>query len=295
MNSTQRFGGHSMVAPLRRVLLCSPKAAGWFLAEQAGRWQELGYRHEPDSTRAQAQHEALRRQLEEAGAEVLSLEDADKLSLDAVYVHDASLVTDYGAICLSMGKPGRAAEPGAHARFYDRLGIPVLGEIEAPGTAEAGDILWLDASTLLVGRGYRTNDAGIEQLRALVASKGIEVVVAPLPHGPGPAGCLHLMSLISLLDEGTALVDLPWLAVPTVELLCARNFRLVEMEPAERNTLACNVLALGNGRLLALEENAKTNARLRHGGFEVRTFPGSELALNGGGGPTCLTRPLLRG
>jgi dimethylargininase len=132
-------------------------------------------------------------------------------------------------------------------------------------------------------------------MRDLLASKGIEVISAPLPYGAGPSACLHLMSLISLLDETTAIVDLPWLAVETVELLRARGYNLVEIDSSERDKLACNILALGNRRLLALEENHKTNDRLRRAGFDVRTFPGSELCINGSGGPTCLTRPILRG
>jgi N-dimethylarginine dimethylaminohydrolase len=152
-----------------------------------------------------------------------------------------------------------------------------------------------DQKTLLIGHGYRTNAAGIAQLRVLLAPKGIEVLTAPLPHGPGPSACLHLMSLISLLDEQTALVDLPWLAVETVELLKSRGYKFIEIDPSERDTLACNVLALGGNRLLAIEENHKTNSHLRQAGFDVRTFPGTELCINGSGGPTCLTRPLMRG
>jgi N-dimethylarginine dimethylaminohydrolase len=130
-------------------------------------------------------------------------------------------------------------------------------------------------------------------MRTLLHPHGVEVIRAPLPHGTGPSACLHLMSLISLLDESTALVDLPWLAVETVELLQSRGYRLIEIEYSERDTLACNVLALGEKRLLMLEENQKTNQKLRQAGFDVQTFPGSELCINGGGGPTCLTRPLL--
>jgi N-dimethylarginine dimethylaminohydrolase len=155
-------------------------------------------------------------------------------------------------------------------------------------------MVWLDSKTLLIGHGYRTNQAGIEQMRVLLASRGVEVLSAPLPYGPGPSACLHLMSLISLLDEQTALVDLPWLAVETVELLQARGFNFIPIDDSERDTLACNVLALGKNRLLAIEENEKTNARLRQAGFDVRTFPGSEICINGSGGPTCLSRPLLR-
>lgn len=290
-----RFGGQTMVGALRRVLVCSPQAAGWADAQQRGRWRELGYGREPDARAAQSQHEELRRELEAAGAEVLTLQPSGALSLDAVYVHDPLFITNQGAILLRMGKPCRMDEPETNRCAYAALGVPVLGEIHAPGSVEAGDLVWLDEGTVLAGRGYRTDAAGIEQLRALVAAPGVEVVTAPLPHSAGPAACLHLMSLLSLLDERTALVDLPWLAVETVELLRERSFRLLEIDYSERDTLASNVLALGEGRLLAFAENPRTNARLREAGFNVRAVPGSELGINGGGGPTCLTRPLLRG
>jgi N-dimethylarginine dimethylaminohydrolase len=289
------FNGHSMVDRLRRVAVCSPKIAGWDKPERAARWRDLGFLHPPDFEQAQHQHQALCRELETAGAEVLDLPPAPELSLDAVYAHDASLPTDFGLIVMRPGKSNRVAEGKWQATFTQLLGIPMLAKITAPGTTEAGDMVWLDSKTLLIGHSYRTNAAGIAQMRSLLAPKGIEVIAAPLPHGAGPSTCLHLMSLISLLDEHTALVDLPWLAVETVELLKTRNYRFIEIDYSERETLACNVLALGEKRLLALEENAKSNAKLRAAGFDVRTFPGSELCLNGGGGPTCLTRPILRG
>jgi len=293
-----RFNGHSMVAPLRRVLVCSPRSAGWNDPSRLAAWRNLGFHHAPDFALAQAQHDRLCRELVSAGVEVLDLAQENSqmsdLSLDAAYAHDASLATDHGMILMHPGKPNRLAEATAHRAFFSAAAIPVLNAITAPGTTEAGDIVWLDPRTLLIGRGYRTNAAGIAQLRALLSPRGIEVISAPLPHGPGPSACLHLMSLISLLDERTALVDLPWLAVETMELLRARGFNLLEIDYAERDTLACNVLALGERRLLALAENHLTNNRLRQAGFDVRTFPGSELCINGSGGPTCLTRPLLR-
>jgi N-dimethylarginine dimethylaminohydrolase len=291
---TQLFNGHSMVGALQRVLVCSPRMAGWNQPERAARWRDLGFQHAPDFAKAQAQHEHLCRELEAAGAEVIDLPPAADLTLDAVYAHDASLATDFGLIVMHPGKASRVAEGRNHGSFCIRLAVPALGKIVSPGTTEAGDMVWLDSRTLLIGRGYRTNAAGIEQMRSLLTHKGVEVLSAPLPYGSGPATCLHLMSLISLLDEKTALVDLPWLAVETVELLRARGFQLIEIDHSERDTLACNVLALGNHRLLAIEENRSTNDRLRAAGFDVRTFPGGELCINGGGGPTCLTRPLLR-
>jgi N-dimethylarginine dimethylaminohydrolase len=257
-------------------------------------WRELGFHHAPNFEKAQSQHAALMSELQSAGVDMVELPPDDHLSLDAVYAHDASLPTDFGLILMRPGKVNRVPEARHHGSSCAVRGIPTLGSITEPGTTEAGDIVWLDSRTLLIGQGYRTNAAGIAQMRALLAPKGIEVLTAPLPYGPGPSACLHLMSLISLLDEQTALVDLPWLAVETVELLKSRGFQFVHIDDSERDTLACNVLALGGKRLLAIEENHKTNERLRHAGFDVRTFPGSEICINGSGGPTCLTRPLLR-
>jgi N-dimethylarginine dimethylaminohydrolase len=283
-----------MTGELLRVMVCPPGNVGWDISGKAAAWRDLGFRHAPDFAAAQSQHEILCRLLSEGGAEVVCLPPAESLTLDAVYAHDASLATDYGLVLMNPGKKNRVAEAQAHANFCGQLGIPVFGEIGLPGTSESGDIVWLDAQTLLVGDGYRTNKAGIEQMRSLLSAKNVEVLSAPLPYGPGPSACLHLMSLMSMLDEQTILVDLPWLSVETVELLKARGFRLIEIEYGERDSLACNVLALGGTRLIALEENAKTNQRMRDAGFDVRTFPGSEICINGAGGPTCLTRPLLR-
>lgn len=294
VTTANSYGGNSMVAPLRRVMVCPPRRAGWYVAERAAKWRDLGYQEAPDAAAAQAEYDALRRELEDAGADVLTLPESHYFSLDAIYCHDPSIVTQSGAVILRMGKTERSAEPQRHAEFYKSLDIPILGEITEPGTVEAGDLVWLDASTLLAGRSYRTNAEGIAQLRSMLSFVDIEVVSTPLPHAAGPGICLHLMSILSMLNEHTVLVDLPMLAVETIELLNERHFGMIEIDPYERGTQACNVLALGNRRLLALGENPKTNAWLEHAGFEVRTFPGSAIGLNGGGGPTCLTRSILR-
>jgi len=284
----------SMTGELLQVMVCPPAHAGWNVPKKSAIWHDLGFRHAPDFAVAESQHESLCRLLTNAGAEIVTLPTSEDLTMDGVYVHDASLATRHGLVLMNPGKPNRVPEPQAHAAFCRQLGLPVLGAITPPGTSESGDIVWLDSQTLLVGHGYRTNKTGIEQLRSLFAPDKVEVVSAPLPHGQGPSACLHLMSLMSMLDEHTILVDLPWLAVETVELFKGRGFRLIEIDYSERDTLACNVLSLGNNRLIAIEENSKTNQRLRDAGFEVGTFPGSEISINGGGGPTCLTRPLRR-
>ena len=226
-----------MTGELLRVMVCPPRHAGWDCPERAPAWRELGFHHVPDFPAAQMQHDALCGLLKEAGAEVVCLPPGDSLTLDAVYTHDASLPTDHGLILMNPGKRNRVTEAQAHAKFSIQLGIPILGEIRAPGNSEAGDMVWLDSRTLLIGCGYRTNQAGISQMRELLASKGVEVVSAPLPYGPGPAACLHLMSLMSMLDEQTVLVDLPWLAVETVALLKSRG-------PPTSTTFRCNPSAL---------------------------------------------------
>ena len=172
-----------MVGALKRVIVCSPRTARWNQPEIAARWQELGFHHAPDFPAAQSQHEALCHELKSAGAELLEMPAASDLSLDAVYAHDASLPTDYGLIVMRPGKPNRIAEGPHHASFCASLEIPTLGAITAPGTTEAGDILWLDSRTLLIGHGYRTNAAGIQQMRALLAPHGVEVHTAALPYG----------------------------------------------------------------------------------------------------------------
>lgn len=287
------YNSHSMCGELLRVLVCPPRNAGWYSPNQSERWAELGFHHAPVAV-AQAHHDVLCRLLRESGAEVICLPIDDTLTLDAAYTHDASIPTNHGVILMHPGKENRIPEAAAHRSFLEPRGCSILGEIHSPGKSEAGDMVWLDALTLLVGLGYRTNQEGIEQMRALLNPHGVTVLSAPLPYGPGPSACLHLMSLMSVLDDRTILVDLPWLAVETVELLRARGFRLIEIDYAERDTLACNVLSLGRNRLVALEENPVTNQRMRAAGFDVATFCGSELCINGSGGPTCLTRPLQR-
>jgi N-dimethylarginine dimethylaminohydrolase len=292
--ATQKCNGHSMVGTLRKVLVCSPETAGWNSPERLAESAKLGFPRPPEFSLAQSQHQALCRLLEEFGAELLSLPASPDLTLDAIYAHDASLATDFGVILMNPGKPNRVPEAKRQGEYFHSSGIPVMGAVTPPGKTEAGDIIWIDEKTLLIGNGYRTNPEGIAHIHRLLAPHGIEVLSAPLPYGPGPAACLHLMSLISLLDETTALVDLAWLAVETVELLRSRGYRFIEIDASERDTLACNVLSLGKKRLIAIAENARTNKRLRDAGFDVRTFPGSEICINGAGGPTCLTRPLLR-
>ena len=182
-----QFNGHSMVGALRRVMVCSPRNAGWETASSAGQWKTLGFNHEPNCNIAQTQHDGLRKILDDAGAEVVTLPGSVSLSLDAVYTHDSSFPTDSGLILMNPGKRNRIGEAQSHREFCHELGVPVFGEIRAPGTTEAGDMVWLDSKTLLIGHGYRTNVAGIRQMCEFLKPKMVEVLAAPLPHGAGPS------------------------------------------------------------------------------------------------------------
>jgi N-dimethylarginine dimethylaminohydrolase len=172
--------------------------------------------------------------------------------------------------------------------------VPVLGAIEPPGRLEGGDVVWLDEATLLVGRGYRTDDEGIRQL-ALLLGPEVEVTAVPLVHWRGPGDVFHLMSILSPVDRDLAVVYSPLLPVPLREALLARGMALVEVPEEEFDSMGANVLALGPRRVLALAGNPVTRARLERAGCEVLVYEGQEISRKGGGGPTCLTRPLARG
>jgi dimethylargininase len=277
------YGCVSSTAPLRRVLVARPGGLD--------RWREYGWRAQPDPVRLAAEHEAFSALLAEAGAEVVAVAGQDA-NPDAIYVHDPVLVCDRGAILLRPGKASRRGEPDALAPELESAGVPIVARLAPPACVEGGDTLWLDERTLLVGRGYRTNDAGIAALAD--ALPGVDVIAFDLPHLRGRSEVLHLLSLISLLADDLAVVCLRLLPVRLVELLEERSVRLVEVPDEEFESLGCNVLALAPRVALALAGNDETRRRLEAAGVEVRTYAGDELSRKGDGGPTCLTRPLLR-
>jgi dimethylargininase len=250
--------------------------------------------HAPfDPVRATDEHDAFRAELEASGAEVVTGTAPAPGNPDAIYAFDPVLVTDRGAIALRPGKDGRRDEPGAMLRDLADLGLPPVGTMKDPATAEGGDMFWLDETTLLVGRGYRTNDAGIAQLRSWLPDTTFHVF--DLPHQGGPSRCLHLLSLLSPLADDLVVGFLPLLPVRLVELLRLRGIGLVEVPEEELETMGPNVLALAPRIALALEGNPETRRRMEAAGVDVRTYRGDEISRKGDGGPTCLTRPLERG
>jgi dimethylargininase len=282
---TRLFGGQTMVGHLRRVLVRPPDEAA------LGSWRRFGWRAAPDPARIAAEHEAFCETLAGAGAEVVVGRAPVDGDPDAIYAHDPSFVCDEGAIVLRPGKELRRAEAEAAAADLEAAGVPVVATLAEPACAEAGDLVWLDERTLLVGRTYRTNGAGIAALAE--ALPGVDVVAVDLPHSFGRESVLHLMSVISMLDDDLAVVYPPLAPVRLLELLAERGVRTVEVPNEELETMGPNVLALAPRVALAADGNPQTRRRLEAAGVDVDVYAGAELG-KGDGGPTCLTRPLLR-
>jgi len=285
---------HSDTGGLQSILLKHPRDAFESPEKVEMQWERLNYRAAPDFERAIDEYDRFVELFRDAGVEITFAPADDATTLDSIYVRDAALVTDRGAILCSMGKADRRAEPAALAAALEAAGIEVLGAIEGSARLEGGDVVWLPGNRIAVGRGYRTNDDGIRQLRELTAGIAEEIIVVPLPHWHGPNDVFHLMSMISPVDRDAVLVYSPLLPVVFRERLLALDQRLIEVPDEEFASMGCNVLALGPGKCLMLDGNPVTRRRLEKAGIEALVYVGEEISRKGEGGPTCLTRTLLR-
>jgi len=279
------YGVTSMIAPLRRVLVRRPATAG--------DWAGAAWRT-PDPDRLAAQHDAFCELLADLGPEV---EIADSLDdqVDAVYMHDPMVMTARGGIPLRMAKPARRREPGHAAQELERLGIPVLGTLEAPAYADGGDRYWIDERTMAIGLGYRTNRAGADALARLVEPEGVTVAAYDVPHDQGPGSVLHLQSFISGVADGLCVIHEPLAPVRLLQDLRARGTEWIAVDREAYVAMGCNVLAVRPGVVVMVDGVPGVRSALERRGVEVHVYDGSELSLKGDGGPTCLTQPLLRG
>ncbi|MEE9288963.1 MAG: arginine deiminase family protein [Bacteroidota bacterium] len=289
-----KFGCQSMVKPIRSLLLSHPRDA--FASNQSidAQWKSLRYSGRPDYEKAVDEYERFLELLPESVGEIYFLPRQNETGLDAIYVHDPVIVSNKGAILCKMGKDQRRHEPAAAGEFLKQIGVPILGAITGDGKLEGGDVVWFDDRTLAVGRGYRTNDEGIVQLKHLLEDAVNEVTVVPLPHWKGPNDVMHLMSLLSLIDDNLAVVYSRLLPVHFREWLLSRGIRLLEIPDSEFQTMACNVLAVGPRKCIMLSGNPQTRSMLENEGVDVRVYDGEEISFKGAGGPTCLTRPIFR-
>ena len=275
-----------MTSPLREALVKRPGPAFGRAFDNPAH----GFLHPVDLERAQRQHDELCDLLTELGVRIVRL-DAETESPDLVYTFDPGLVSDKGLISLRSGKPTRQGEEHVLERWALEHDIPVLGRIEPPGTVDGGDAFWLRPDLLCVGRSLRTNRAGTEQLESIV---GGDVLPFDVAYGNGPTECLHLLSLISPVAEDLAVVFLPLLPSGLYEVLNDLGIALVPVPEEEFPSLGCNVLAVRPGVVVVADGNPATRRALEARGCEVHPFEADEVGLNGSGGPTCLTRPILR-
>jgi N-dimethylarginine dimethylaminohydrolase len=260
----------------------------------AAQWRALNFTAPPDFDHAVRQYDRFLELLRQCGAALHFLPPSAAVGLDSIYVRDASIACDRGMILCRMGKPLRESEPAVQEITLREMGLPIAGAIAPPGRLEGGDLVWLDRRTVAVGRGYRTNDHGIAQLKALLGDAIDELIVVPLPHWRGDGDVFHLMSLISPIDRDLAVVYSPLMPVTFRETLLERGMTLVEVPDDEFESMGANVLAIAQRTCVMVAGNPVTRARLERAGANVSEYDGGEISLKGGGGPTCLTRPLSR-
>ena len=284
------------IGRLRHVAVTHARDAFKDQATIDAQWQGLGFTARPDFARAAEQHDAFVAILRDAGAAVHLLPPGPGTTLDAIYARDASLACPEGLVLCAMGKAARAAEPASQARAFEGVAppVPILGRVEPPGMIEGGDVVWLGPRTLAVGIGYRSNTDGAAQLRRVLGHSVDELVEVPLPHWRGPGDVLHLMSLLSPVDRNLAVVYSPLMAIPFRQRLAALGIAFVEVPDEEFDSMGVNVLAVAPRRCVMLAGNPRTRRALEQAGASVLEYDGSEISVKGCGGPTCLTRPLVR-
>jgi len=286
------FGCQSMSAPLKRVLMRAPQES--LLQADPKEWH---YGPTFNGVKALQQYKVFRKLVEACGTEIIDIQDNNDGLSDAMFTHDPSLVSDYGAIILNMGKPLRKAEPALHEQAYVEAGIPILGRVEGAGSIEGGDCIWLDQHTLVVGRGFRSNQTGIDQLNAMLNPHGVRVLGFDLPVWQGAQACLHLMSVISPLAPNLALIHAPLVPTALYQLMQSMDIKLIEAPNDEflaSSGLNLNVLPTAPLKCLMIEGFPATKAAMEAAGCEVLTFVGDALCIACEGGPTCLTRPIYR-
>jgi N-dimethylarginine dimethylaminohydrolase len=285
---------HSESGKLKSVFIKRAKDAFIDEAHIAKHWEALNYLGKPEINKAFIEYEAFEQVFKDNGTEIFYLPQDSSVNMDSIYCRDAAIATSHGMIICNMGKEGRKNEPLAEQKAFEEQGIPVLGVISAPGTIEGGDVAWLDEKTLAVGHTYRTNEEGIKQITALLAPIGVDVIVVPMPHYRGPSDVFHLMSVLSPVDSNLAVVYSPLIPIVFRNELIKRGYELVEVPEAEFDSMGCNVLALAPRVCLMVKGNPITKERLEKAGCKVIEYEGAEISVKGGGGPTCLTRPVER-
>lgn len=218
---------------------------------------------------ARQQHESYERALSDLGCSVHRLAASDDMP-DSVFIEDAAVVFDELAIETRPGAESRRLETTAVGTVLTRHRR--VHPIEAPATLDGGDVLVV-ARRVFVGVSGRTNAAGVDQMRRILAPFGYTVEAIDV-HG-----CLHLKSAVSALDQCTVLVNPGW-----VDALRFRDFAVIEIDPSE--PFAANALRIGD-TVIHAREFPRTRSRLEQAGILVRQVDAGELAKAEGGVTCC--------
>ena len=288
------YTAHSETSRLKTLFVKNAREAFIGSAHTESYWQKLNYTDKPDFDIALKEYDSFLSIIKRSGTEIHLLPEDASVNMDSIYCRDASISTNGGMIICNMGKAERINEPIAESRAFKAAGIPVLGLIHPPATVEGGDVAWLDENTLAVGHTYRTNEEGIKQLTALLKPLDVNVIVVSLPHYKGPSDVFHLMSILSPVDSNLAVVYSPLMPIGFRNILLQRGYDLIEVPESEFETMGCNVLALGPRECVMVDGNPATRSALENAGCRVHEYKGNEISIKGGGGPTCLTRPIYR-
>ena len=289
-----KYGLNSNVSTLKTVLLKNPQAAFKSQKTIDLQWQDLNFIDKPDFKKSVMQYENFIDILNDNNVEILYIPEDEITSLDSIYTHDPIFMTPNGAVIGNMGKTQRKPETIMMKNYLNEIGVPILGEIINDATLEGGDVIWIDEKTVTAGLTYRTNNKGIDQLRKILSTISIEVISVDLPHWNGPVDVLHLMSLISPLNENLFLIYKKLLPIGLLKLLKKLDIKTISIADEDYDSLGCNVLPLSTTKCLITSGNNKTCKIIEENGIEVIEFQASEICYKGSGGPTCLTRPIYR-
>ncbi len=285
------WGVNSEYGVLRDVLLGAPDAFRW-LGEENAQYSALvreslrkGYRFDRDL--ALRQHGEMVDAYRQAGVSVHLLEARDELAY-GVYARDSSFMTPFGAVICQLASPRRRGEYSATLRFYLSQGIPIYDLVSA-GNFEGGDFNLIEPGCALVGyTGLRGEEVAARQVGGWMEAEGLEVRYAPIDEF-----YVHIDLMVCMLAEKLAAVCLDTTDPEIVAWLESKGIKIVPVSFRDTMGLGCNVVALGNDRVLSVAQSEELNARLRALGFTVYD-PDMSMFLQAGGGVHCMCQPLRR-
>jgi N-dimethylarginine dimethylaminohydrolase len=287
------FGSFNEWGRLEKVAIRRPAQAMQSDAKIDAEWRELNWHSRPNLPEAETEYQAFEKLLASKGGELVHLPSDPSLTLDGLYTRDALVLTPKGIVKPRMGKAQRRAESLVNAEALNTLGVLIAGELTGDAKLEGGDLVWLDRNTVLAGVGYRTNMEGVNQLKKICGAE-VDVLWFDMPHYKGASDVFHLMSVLSPIDANLAVVYQPLMPVRLIEVLQSRNIAFVDVPEQEFDSMGCNVLAIAPREVVCVKGNPETVHRMESAGAKVHVLKADEISRKGEGGPTCLTRPLVR-